>query len=410
MIKTYIKLALKVLLRHKFFTFVSLFGISFTLMILLVTAAFFDHILGPAYPESNQNRCLYILDMELSGPKITKRGSISYYFLNKYVKSMQTPEAVSITSFFQKTVTYNKGKKYKITMKYCDSEFWKIMDFEFLEGKPFIKGDVDNINQVAVINEATKEKYFGSESAIGQYIEADWKKYKVIGVVKDVPIIRILAYGDVWVPITNTKEDIVSYTMDGDYQAIILAKSRKDFPAIKAEFKKHLKQMEFQDDTYDTIRGGADTILESTSREMFGFDETRVHLIFAILIGLMVLFMILPVLNLVNININRIMERYSEIGVRKSFGASTVTLVGQFIVENVILTLIGGIIGYILTGIVLAVFNSTEIIPYSNFTLNFRIFVYAILITLFFGLFSGVYPAWRMSRLKPVDALQGGQK
>ncbi|MCK4695871.1 MAG: ABC transporter permease, partial [Candidatus Cloacimonetes bacterium] len=395
MIKIYTKLALKVLLRHKFFTFVSLFGISFTLMILLVTAAFFDHMLGPAYPESNQNRCLYVLDMELSGPEITKRGSISYYFLNKYVKSMQTPEAVSITSFFQKTVTYNKGKKYKITMKYCDSEFWKIMDFEFLEGKPFIKGDVDNINQVAVINEATKEKYFGSELAVGKYIEADWKKYKVVGVVKDVPIIRILAYGDVWVPITNTKEDIVSYTMDGDYQAIILAKSRKDFPAIKAEFQKNLQLVEFRDEQYDSIKGGADTILESTSREMFGFDETRVHLIFAILIGLMVLFMILPVLNLVNININRIMERYSEIGIRKSFGASTITLVGQFIVENVILTLIGGIIGFILTGIVLAVFNSTDFIPYSNFTLNFRIFGYALLITLFFGLFSGVYPAWR---------------
>ena len=122
----------------------------------------------------------------------------------------------------------------------------------------------------------------------------------------------------------------------------------------------------------------------------------------------MVLFMILPTLNLVNININRIMDRYSEIGIRKSFGASTITLLGQFIVENVFLTLVGGIIGLILTGIVLALFNSTDIIPYANFTLNFRIFGYALLITLFFGLFSGVYPAWRMSRLKPVDALQGG--
>ena len=410
MLKIYIKLALKVLLRHKFFTFVSLFGISFTLMILLVTSAFFDHILGPAYPESNQNRCLYILDLELSGPEISKRGSISYYFLNKYVKSMKTPEAVSITSFFQKTVTYNEGKKYKIAMKYCDSEFWKIMDYKFVEGKPFSKNDVDNINQVAVINEATREKYFGSESAIGKYIEADWKKYKVVGVVKNVPIIRLLAYADVWVPITNTKENIVSYTMDGDYQAIILANSRKDFPVIKAEFQKHLNQMEFRDDKYDTVRGGADTILESTSREMFGFDETRVHFIFAILIGLMVLFMILPTLNLVNININRIMERYSEIGIRKSFGASTITLVNQFIVENVILTLIGGFIGLILTVIVLSIFNNSDIIPYANFTLNFRIFVYAILIILFFGLFSGVYPAWRMSRLKPVYALQGGQR
>lgn len=410
MFRKYIKLSLKVLLRHKFFTFISLFGISFTLMILLVTVAFADHLLGPSYPEANQKRCLYVLDLEISGPDINRRGSISYYFLNRYVKSLKTPEAVSITSFFSKTVTYHEGKKYKIAMKYTDAEFWQIMDFNFVEGQAFTKEDVQNINQVAIINQATKEKYFGDENAVGKYIEADWKKYKVVGVVQNVPIIRILAYGDVWVPITNTKEDITSYSMEGGYQAILLAKSKKDFPAIKAEFQKHLAQVEFQDEKYDTIKGGADTILESTSREMFGFDDTKVHLLFIIMIGVMILFMILPALNLVNININRIMERYSEIGIRKSFGASTLTLVGQFVVENVILTFLGGLIGLILTTVVLIIINNTDIIPYAHFTLNFRIFIYAIFITLFFGLFSGVYPAWRMSRLKPVYALQGGQR
>ncbi len=410
MFKKYIKLSLKVLLRHKFFTFISLFGISFTLMILLTTTAFLDHILGPAYPETKLDRSLYVLDLEIKGPEISRRGSISYYFLNKYVKTLKTPELVSITSFFQKTVTYNQGRKYKIALKYTDAEFWKIMDFQFTEGRAFNDEDVKNINQVAVINEATKEKYFGNESALGKFIEADWKKYRVIGVVKDVPIMRILAYGDVWVPITNTKEDITSYSLDGDYQAILLAENRKDFPAIKAEFQKHLSQVEFMDDTYDSIKGGADTILESTSREMFGFDDDKVHLLFFIAIGLMILFMMLPAMNLVNININRIMERYSEIGIRKSFGASSITLVGQFIVENIILTLIGGLIGLILTFIVLTIFNISNIIPYAHFTMNFRIFGFALLITLLFGLLSGVYPAWRMSRLKPVQALQGGTK
>ncbi len=410
MFKKYIKLSLKVLLRHKFFTFISLFGISFTLMILLTTTAFLDHMLGPTYPETRLDRSLYVLDLEIKGPEISRRGSISYYFLNKYVKTLKTPELISITSFFQKTVTYNQGRKYKIALKYTDAEFWKIMDFKFIEGKPFNDEDVKNINQVAVINEATKEKYFGEESALGKFIEADWKKYKVIGVVKDVPIIRILAYGDVWVPITNTKEDITSYSLDGDYQAILLARSKQDFPKIKAEFQKHLAQVEFMDDTYDSIKGGTDTLLESTSREMFGFDDAKVHLLFFIATGLMILFMMLPAMNLVNININRIMERYSEIGIRKSFGASSITLVGQFIVENIILTLIGGLIGLILTYIVLTIFNLSNIIPYAHFNMNFRIFGFALLITLLFGLLSGVYPAWRMSRLKPVQALQGGIK
>jgi len=410
MFKKYIKLSLKVLLRHKFFTFISLFGISFTLMILLTTTAFLDHMLGPTYPETRLDRSLYVLDLEIKGPEISRRGSISYYFLNKYVKTLKTPELISITSFFQKTVTYNQGRKYKIALKYTDAEFWEIMDFKFIEGKPFNDEDVKNINQVAVINEATKEKYFGEESALGKFIEADWKKYKVIGVVKDVPIIRILAYGDVWVPITNTKEDITSYSLDGDYQAILLARSKQDFPKIKAEFQKHLAQVEFMDDTYDSIKGGTDTLLESTSREMFGFDDAKVHLLFFIATGLMILFMMLPAMNLVNININRIMERYSEIGIRKSFGASSITLVGQFIVENIILTLIGGLIGLILTYIVLTIFNLSNIIPYAHFNMNFRIFGFALLITLLFGLLSGVYPAWRMSRLKPVQALQGGIK
>ena len=410
MFKKYIKLSLKVLLRHKFFTFISLFGISFTLMILLTTTAFLDHMLGPTYPETRLDRSLYVLDLEIKGPEISRRGSISYYFLNKYVKTLKTPELISITSFFQKTVTYNQGRKYKIALKYTDAEFWEIMDFKFIEGEPFNDEDVKNINQVAVINEATKEKYFGEESALGKFIEADWKKYKVIGVVKDVPIIRILAYGDVWVPITNTKEDITSYNLDGDYQAILLARSKQDFSKIKAEFQKHLAQVEFMDDTYDSIKGGTDTILESTSREMFGFDDAKVHLLFFIATGLMILFMMLPAMNLVNININRIMERYSEIGIRKSFGASSITLVGQFIVENIILTLIGGLIGLILTYIVLTIFNLSNIIPYAHFNMNFRIFGFALLITLLFGLLSGVYPAWRMSRLKPVQALQGGIK
>jgi len=410
MLKKYIKLAFKVFARHKFFTFVSLFGISFTLMILLVVSALFDHTLGPVYPELKVDRSLYVVDLELKGPEISGRGSVSYYFLNKYVKSLKTPEAVTIVGFFQKTITYHEGRKFKLALKYTDAEFWDIMDFEFVEGRSYTQTDIDNINQVAVINEATKEKYFGKETAVGKYIEADWKKYKVIGVVKDVPIIRILTYGDVWVPISNTKEDITSYNMDGDYQAIILAHSRNDFKAIKTEFKKHLEQVEFQDDKYNSIRGGADTLMESTSREMFGFDETKVHYLYVILLGLMILFMLLPALNLVNININRIVERYSEIGIRKSFGASSMTLVGQFIVENVLLTFIGGFIGLIITFIVLAVINTSEVIPYSNFTLNIRIFIYAIFIILFFGIFSGVYPAWRMARLKPVYALQGGKK
>jgi putative ABC transport system permease protein len=104
------------------------------------------------------------------------------------------------------------------------------------------------------------------------------------------------------------------------------------------------------------------------------------------------------------------MERASEIGVRKAFGASSMTLVGQFIIENVLLTIVGGLIGFVFSYVVLQYFNSTGWITYAQLELNYRVFLYGFIMMIFFGIISGVYPAWRMSRLHPVQALKGGVK
>ena len=121
----------------------------------------------------------------------------------------------------------------------------------------------------------------------------------------------------------------------------------------------------------------------------------------------MLLFMVLPTLNLVNINLSRILERSSEIGVRKAFGASSRSLVGQFVMENVLLTLLGGALALVLSWITLAAVGASGAVPYGEFHLNWRIFLYGMLLATFFGVFSGVYPAWRMSRLHPAEALRG---
>jgi putative ABC transport system permease protein len=100
------------------------------------------------------------------------------------------------------------------------------------------------------------------------------------------------------------------------------------------------------------------------------------------------------------------MERSSEIGVRKAFGASSRTLVLQFIVENIILTFLGGMIGLTLSILLIYLFNTSGIVPGVHLGVNFQVLGYTILACLVFGIISGVYPAWRMSRMQVVSALK----
>jgi len=121
----------------------------------------------------------------------------------------------------------------------------------------------------------------------------------------------------------------------------------------------------------------------------------------------MLLFMALPALNLINLNTGRILERSSEIGVRKAFGASSRQLVWQFVVENVQLCLVGGVLGLLFAKLALAWLESSALIPYLKVDVNLAVFGWGLLLAIVFGLLSGVIPAWKMSRLHPVQALKG---
>jgi putative ABC transport system permease protein len=114
----------------------------------------------------------------------------------------------------------------------------------------------------------------------------------------------------------------------------------------------------------------------------------------------------LPAINLVNLNVSRIMERASEIGIRKAFGAPTTTLASQFIIENIFITLIGGLLALVLTFGIIQLINKSGMIPHADLTINFSVFSVSILVCLVFGLLSGVVPALRMSKLKVVEALK----
>jgi putative ABC transport system permease protein len=405
MLKNYFKIAIAVLKRRKFFTFISLFGISFTLIILILLTAFIDNVVSANYPELNRDRSLYINSIQQKNSKTQSQmtGPASYYFMSHYVESLKTPEKVAICSSVG-TNTYLNNKKLVINIKYTNEAFWQVFQYSFTEGRPYTKQQIENGDHVAVISEDTKKNYFGDvPSVVGRYIETDNVRYRITGVVKSVPITMVISYGDIFVPYTISKEDYRSKSYTGNYTAILLARSSDDFPKIQKEYADIVARIPPVNKDFPEIHSSANKYFKSFIAS--NSQDNAVPIVVTIIVMFALFVMLLPALNLVNINISRIMERSSEIGVRKAFGASSRTLVYQFIVENIILTFAGGVIGLLLSFVIIQVINSSDLISNIHLSINLTVLGYAMAACLFFGLLSGVYPAWRMSRLHVVTAL-----
>jgi putative ABC transport system permease protein len=416
MLKNYLIISFKVLMRRKFYTFISLFGISFALMVLMVFFALYENAFGNIPPQSNNDRILTTTYVQFGGKIFSRISSPGYVLLKHYLKLHTLPriEGVSIFSSRSNVDLLFHDRTIKVSRKRTDGEFWKIFDFRFLAGRPLTADDEKNSNYVAVINESTQTKLFGNKSPLGVFIELEGQPFRIVGVVPDVPALRERPFADVWVPLSTAKTK--AYLEDGvfgDFDAVVLAQRRADIPLIKKEYSERLQGLDYPvPEPWTYAKGRLETYLELGARSILNkaafLDKSYANKFRAILLIGIFIFIFLPTIHLININLSRILERSSEIGVRRAFGASSRVLVAQFVVENVLLTLMGGILAFGLTWGILVIFNIVDSIPYTNLRINFLIFFFGFTLTILFGVICGVYPAWKMSHLHPVEALRRG--
>lgn len=402
------RLALRVLLRRKAFTAISLFSIAMTLATLLVAASLLDDLFGGQAPELNQERRLGVYRLRLESDHSTSTTSPGYGFLERYVKSLQTPQLVSIVADPAFVAVYAENSRAKLYAKYVDGEFWEMMQFTFLAGAPFTRDDEREGRRLAVINRATQTALFAGDLAVGKSIEVAGESFTVVGVVENTPFHRHDSFADIWLPHGARPSSDFRRDFTGRHEGLILAHDRADLDAIRREFREKLQGITLPGD-YKLLVTAAETRLESVTRELLSSDGTTAHprLFMAMLIVAALLFMILPAITLTNLAVSRMVERSTEIGVRKAFGASWRALVGQLLLENLLLTLLGGGLSLLLARAVLQLFNQSTLIPYARFGINWRIFLIGLVAAVIFSLLSGGYPAWRMSRLHPAAALQG---
>lgn len=443
MLQNYFKLALKVLARRKFFTFISLFGISFTLMILMLIAAFLENELGNNAPLSKKDQMIFIprlimtLEVIDTVPTVDSTlldgimrydttyeyvdrrpsfssSSVSFPFLDKHMRSLDGAQRESFYSTGNTFDLFINSNKLSFSAIYADANYWSIYDFNFREGRPFQAQQVENQEQVIVLTEKAARSYFGKTTGVvGEILKLDNKSYEVVGVVKTPETNRSTVGADVFLPYTHVNpRSLNTEEFQGGFQGVYLSSNKAGLKRIKAEIARRAGQITLPDpENYNTLNPVAMTFMERYAQGvLYKEDPSKsVRMVFGLVTGLLLLFVLLPTLNLVNVNISRIIERSSEIGVRKAFGAHSGNILFQFVFENIVLTFLGGIIGFVLALVLINIINDSNVLGEVNLGFNFIVFIYSLLICLFFGIVSGLIPAYRMSKIHIADALKQNQ-
>src|SRR5688500_4863662 len=149
MLKNYLLVAFKVLQRHKFYTCISVLGIAVTLMVLIVLTSLIESFVHPQGPERNSDSFLVggpmmLLQRNAEGESRNRSiGLLGFRFVENHVLEMQTPELVSVFSGSVPVVVpakemagFRDGIKIESAARRTDANYWKILQFDFLEGRP----------------------------------------------------------------------------------------------------------------------------------------------------------------------------------------------------------------------------------------------------------------------------------
>jgi putative ABC transport system permease protein len=411
MLRNYLLTAYKVFMRRKLFTAINLACIVLTLVVLMVITALLQTAFWPGGVEGKSERFLQVYGIRSQSPdgKNMRTTLLGYKTIDKYLKPMTGVERVSAFTIPGTVSVYQGDRVSQLDLRRVDADYWKILDFHVLAGR-LPDEDDDRLGRlVAVVNASTARKLFAGGPAVGQRISASGQTFEIVGVVADV--VHINAYADMWAPLTTFPSTDYQKDLTGSFAALLLARSPADLPRVQREVARIATTFVSEDPhAFPSTQFWADSKLDVFARVLLSrqsvADSGASRLLLIIGAG-MLLFMLLPALNLVNLNMGRIMERSAEIGVRKAFGATSLQLAGQLVVENVLLCLAGGLLGLGCARLVLWWLEASQLIPYLEVGINLPVFGYGMLLALVFGLLSGALPAWKMSRLDPVHALKG---
>ena len=430
MYKVYLKQAMQMLRQNKFFSIIYITGTGLAITMVMILAILYYFRTGNIAPEINRDRMLVIQHGKILN-KTEGQGNgssrLSYPTIKQCFFSMQTPEAVTAilpigeqTEFIQ---TPGSDEVYNGLVMGTDVAFWKIFQFRFLAGKPYTEEEFTSGIRKAVVSESLARRLFNTSDATGKTFLLNFEEYQVSGVVEDVPSIAQFCYAEMWIPFTNRPSQIQgSKWCDfilGHMQLYILAKKPGDFDAIRREAEENCRRYSANIPQYNfVLNEQPDTVLRAWLRTD-SFASPKFMKLFIQIFSVIFLLLLVPSINLTGMTASRMKKRMEELGIRKAFGAQNRTLLLQILYENLLLTLLGGLIGllisygliFMLKGWLLGNYDwdgssltaSIDLSP--GMLINPAIFGYTLIFCLILNLMSALVPAWRALRRPIVDAL-----
>ena len=271
-------------------------------------------------------------------------------------------------------------------------EYPRVRNHGLAAGQFFSADDVDRERRVATIGIKVRAELFGEENPLGRFIVVMGTPFRVIGVMERRGTSLGFDLDDgVFIPVSAARR---LFNTDGLFEIFIRTKSDEKVAVTEASIKSLIRSR----------HAGEDDITVISQNQMLSTLDAILSALTLILSGIAAISLVVGGIGIMNIMLASVSERTREIGLRKAVGARTRDIWAQFLVESVVLATIGGLIGVLMT--VAAVVAARRFVPSLPIVITGWAVVLAVTFSAAIGIFFGVFPARRASRLSPMEALR----
>ena len=280
--------------------------------------------------------------------------------------------------------------------------FYEVQGMQLAMGRWLKTSDVENHTYTCVINETAATELIGYVDCVNQAIRLNGVEFTIAGVLDndEDSLTGIMTSGSliVYLPYTSLLRlsDSVSSNITSFY---VSAEEGLTMEAAEAAMKELLMERFEEDDEAFTL--SSQNVLEEAM-------DSITSVLTILLGGIAAISLVVGGIGIMNIMLVTVTERTREIGIRKAIGASRGTILTQFLMEAVVLCMLGCCLGIFLSWAILQTVSTVVSSLDITFTLDGGVVLAAVVFCFIIGVIFGLYPANKAAKMKPIDALHYG--